>query len=798
MNEDGESTLSYANKYLEQGFSFIPIEFGGKKPDLDSWKEYQERQTTKIEADRWLNNGKRHNIGIVCGKVSRNLVVMDFDSAEKLPFLFDFEKLRSETRVVRTARGFHVYFRLNSGPVNSSKFPNLGIDLQAEGKYVVAPPSTHPTGILYEDVGQDSVVELEDVELLEYTKEMDGAYPIAKVVEKYWRQGNRHETALRLASFLKQRADWKQEKVYHLIQGLMRLCADNDEIADRERAIEDAFRKDYPYDGLPNDLIEELEALGISDFIQVSVSEKDGISGIIKNGSEGVIQRRQPATKQNVTGISTLIRFNGEIGPMVQIDDDTLGLEYKILGEKGVMTLDEFMTFIKHRYSLTADLSRYLREILEAWATHDLKKGQIKRHYSSPISVVNDTITLIRDSKNELAPILRNLRDYYEFASHPIAYISTLGWSLLAPLHYELKARSKKGIQTPWMVEDGKTKGGKTALGTTLIGKGYAQDKDRFFLTYEMTRTPFMLKKHLAQDNLPRLFDDVPIEWLFKAKESLKSYVQTGIFGELGRPDQTSNTYRGRASGFITINDERRVDDDLALSLRLHIDHYTDKNTARKDKTRYDQLFDSLPEGFMLDVFESTLAGKPIQEILSVVEKFETEEEWINYGIDLINSRCEEFNIAPFPKYRAADVIRDNLDNATEIIQAFLGEWGRIKGSEQEFEESDGDGGSRTVTKVKYRSKIEGEFKVEWRADKKGEKVSYRNFIYFTPSAFKTLIMTQGLRAPFSNATNFLNNILSSDEGVRVENMGKPINKKIGNLPLRTYCVSIPVSEEKI
>ncbi len=783
-----------ALRYREMGFSVIPLLQRDKRPEIN-WLEYQKRKPTEDEVRRWFSDEKK-NVGIICGKVSGDLVVFDFDNQETMQFVIsDIKSVSEKTLVVRTGKGFHVYYKIKDPPY--FKLPNLAVDVKGEGGYVVAPPSIHPSGAQYVILGTTTVAEITN-EMVSFLKEMDGIYPVAKAVEKYWKQGNRHETALRLASFLKQRADWRQEKVYHLIEGVMRLSNDRDEITDRERAIEDAFQKDYPYDGLPNDLIEELEALGISDFIQVSVSEKDGISGIIKNGSEGVIQRRQPATKQNVTGISTLIRFNGEIGPMVQIDDDTLGLEYKILGEKGVMTLDDFMTFIKHRYSLTADLSRYLREILEAWVTHDLKKGQIKQHYSSPILVINDTITLVRDSKNELAPILRNLRDYYEFASHQTAYISTLGWSLLAPLHYELKVRPKKGIETPWMVEDGKTKGGKTALGTTLIGKGYAQNKDRFFLTYEMTRTPFMLKKHLAQDNLPKMFDDVPIEWLFKAKESLKSYVQTGIFGELGRPDQTSNTYRGRASGFITINDERRVDDDLALSLRLHIDHYADKNTARKDKTRFDTLFDSLPDGFMLDIFEATLAGKPIGEVISTVEKFETEEEWINHGIDLINSKCEELNIDLFPKYRAADVTHDNLDNATEIIQAFLGEWERIRGSEQEFEESDGDGGYRTVTRVKYRSKIEGEFKVEWRAEKKGEKASYRNFIYFTPSAFKTLIMTQGLRAPFSNATNFLNNILSSDEGVRVENMGKPINKKIGNLPLRTYCVSIPVSEEKI
>ena len=49
---------------------------------IDSWEEYQRRIATDEELRRWFSDGRQTNIGIVCGKVSGNLVVVDFDSED--------------------------------------------------------------------------------------------------------------------------------------------------------------------------------------------------------------------------------------------------------------------------------------------------------------------------------------------------------------------------------------------------------------------------------------------------------------------------------------------------------------------------------------------------------------------------------------------------------------------------------------------------------------------------------------------------------------------------------------------
>jgi hypothetical protein len=59
-------------------------------------------------------------------------------------------------------------------------------------------------------------------------------------------------------------------------------------------------------------------------------------------------------------------------------------------------------------------------------------------------------------------------------------------------------------------------------------------------------------------------------------------------------------------------------------------------------------MFDSLPSGFMYDLFRSAFEGVSIEKILSEVEKFELVSDWINYGISKINEVCRADGIEEF------------------------------------------------------------------------------------------------------------------------------------------------------
>ena len=143
--------------YQHWGLSIIPIAYKSKKPLVD-WKPYQRRRPYAGELGDWFSNGKPINIGIVCGKVSGNLVVLDFDSealwAEWLRNwdVGKFGSIYEATPVVKTGRGYQVYLRTKR-PINKQR--HNGIDIQGEGSYVVAPPSVHPTGEAYRFVNPD-------------------------------------------------------------------------------------------------------------------------------------------------------------------------------------------------------------------------------------------------------------------------------------------------------------------------------------------------------------------------------------------------------------------------------------------------------------------------------------------------------------------------------------------------------------------------------------------------------------------------------------------------------------------
>jgi len=148
--------------YRRMGFSFFPLKPKSKEPALASWKVYQERRPTDDEIAGWMN-GIFGNVAVVCGPVSGNLIVLDFDNEETYHKAFrDFEGLQKATFVVRTSRGFHVYLRSINDPGRTEKYEGLGFEYRAEGSYVAAPPSIHPSGAVYTRVGEWQVLEVED------------------------------------------------------------------------------------------------------------------------------------------------------------------------------------------------------------------------------------------------------------------------------------------------------------------------------------------------------------------------------------------------------------------------------------------------------------------------------------------------------------------------------------------------------------------------------------------------------------------------------------------------------------
>ena len=524
----------------------------------------------------------------------------------------------------------------------------------------------------------------------------------------------------------------------------------------------------------------------------VVISQADKVYSTIRNGREGVIKWIHEYKKKNkktrewedTTDTRDVVRYNGEIGKVYKIDNITPAIGITINNEDHVFDLTEAIQFFRSKFALSASKTQNLTEILTSYVFQQIDAGKFELYASSPIVVIDDVVKVNYEQRHDVAASLKALMDFYPFASHQDAYKALFAWAIVTPLHDELKRRSIKGIQTPIAILTGKTKGGKTTLGNVFLGKGFSLKQDDYFYPYNRVATRFSLMKHLGETNLPALFDDLPQNWILTHKEDMKSYVQTGHFGDRGKGDQTLTEYRGRRSFIGTINDDIRIDDDLALSLRLLLIRFTEYHRQRKDKKRFDLMFDSLPDGFMYEIFRVIFEGKIITDILREVEKFENVEDWINYGIIKINELCGSHGIEELPEFKSDAANIEAPSNALEIALALKAEFKRIEHSIQEYQDSEGV----VHDKTRYQSRIAGEIDLEYGID--------REFIYFTGAAFKQIANQLG--RPYSNASNFLNNVLSTDNGVRVENQGRMISRRMNSepYPVKAYKISIPYFKE--
>jgi hypothetical protein len=141
---DRAPLLCYAMGYASRGWSIIPVK--GKHP-ATRWKPFQqERASAGVLRKLFANEGVT-GIAVVTGKVSGGLAVRDFDKADAyLAWAAEYPNDASVLPTVQTARGFHVYGRLNE-----ETFADLGDgEIRADtGHYVILPPSRHPDGSVY-------------------------------------------------------------------------------------------------------------------------------------------------------------------------------------------------------------------------------------------------------------------------------------------------------------------------------------------------------------------------------------------------------------------------------------------------------------------------------------------------------------------------------------------------------------------------------------------------------------------------------------------------------------------------
>ena len=124
--ETPKGKLAAALTYTGAGLSVVPCDQVEKRPvgyllptddeGMHVWEPFQEDIADQATLKRWFSKGK-HGIGIIGGKVSGNLEIIDFDAPELYP---EWEELVNALepglvdrlpKVQTQHKGYHIYYR---------------------------------------------------------------------------------------------------------------------------------------------------------------------------------------------------------------------------------------------------------------------------------------------------------------------------------------------------------------------------------------------------------------------------------------------------------------------------------------------------------------------------------------------------------------------------------------------------------------------------------------------------------------------------------------------------------------
>jgi hypothetical protein len=149
-----------AIKWAKKGFSVIPLK-EDKTPNVKSWVEFQKKAITDFDSFDWSNG-----IGLVCGEISGNILVIDVDSKydltgtlySELIELIETSKegILDRMQIHSTRKGgFHLIFACESQPIGNKKLASrpaneeeravgdkvkVLLETRGEGGYICLPP----------------------------------------------------------------------------------------------------------------------------------------------------------------------------------------------------------------------------------------------------------------------------------------------------------------------------------------------------------------------------------------------------------------------------------------------------------------------------------------------------------------------------------------------------------------------------------------------------------------------------------------------------------------------------------
>lgn len=211
------NTIPYAQAYAQRGWQSFPLKPKEKTPFL-KWADVATCDEKMITG--WFDNYPDANIGIACGSRS-GIVVLDVDAGhggyESLTKLIERFGALPKTPVSKTGSGGeHIIFRHPGVEIrNSTGKLGQGLDIRGDGGYIVAPPSIHPNGNVYEWAVDTELADMPEwmIELLkEAPKPETKTAKNGEIIE-----GGRNDYLTRMAGAMR-RKNFSEDAIFAALQ----------------------------------------------------------------------------------------------------------------------------------------------------------------------------------------------------------------------------------------------------------------------------------------------------------------------------------------------------------------------------------------------------------------------------------------------------------------------------------------------------------------------------------------------------------------------------------------------------
>jgi hypothetical protein len=149
QHQDSADVPLSALDYAARGWAVFPCLPQSKEPATR--RGFKDATTNPATIRRWWLARPDYNIGIATGVVS-GVLVLDVDGSVGVETLLDLEERYGalpETACSVTSSGCHLWFIMNDAVPSTAGRLGDGLDIRADGGYVIAPPSIHPDGSSY-------------------------------------------------------------------------------------------------------------------------------------------------------------------------------------------------------------------------------------------------------------------------------------------------------------------------------------------------------------------------------------------------------------------------------------------------------------------------------------------------------------------------------------------------------------------------------------------------------------------------------------------------------------------------